>query len=161
MLNFYRLDIVNHDILFEKLDHYDIRSISNDCFRSYLSDKSRFVSINGFNSDNKTTKYGVPQGAVLGPFPFLIFINDLNFAINLLTFHFADDTCLLNIQYSLKQINKVVNKDLKFLAQWLNSNRITLNVSKTKVAIFRINKNKLDRDLNLKLCGKNLNNQIK
>ena len=150
-------DTVSHDILLEKLDHYGIRGISNDWFRSYLSNRSQFVSINGFNSDYKTIKYGVPQGSVLGPLLFLIFINDLNIAIkHSETFHFADDTCLLNIKDSVKQINKVVNKDLKFLVQWLNANRISLNVAKTEVVIFRRKKKQLDCDLNLKLCEKKL-----
>ena len=106
-------DTVSHDILLEKLDHYGIRGISNDWFRSYLSDRSQFVSINGFNSDYKTIKYGVPQGSVLGPLLFLIFINDLNTAIkHSETFHFTDDTCLLNIKDSIKQINKVSIKQI-------------------------------------------------
>ena len=80
------------------------------------------LSINLFNSDYKTIKYGVPQRSVLGPLLFLIFINDLNTAIkHSETFHFTDDTCLLNIKdsikqinkVSIKQINKVVNKDLE------------------------------------------------
>ena len=54
-------DTVSHDILLEKLNHYGIRGIANDWFRSYLSDRTQFVSINGFNSDCKTVKYGVPQ----------------------------------------------------------------------------------------------------
>ena len=84
---------MSHDILLEKLDHYGIRGISNDCFRSYLSDRSHFVSINGFNSDYKTIKYGVPKGSVLGPLLFLIFIRDLNTTMKHFdTFHFADDT---------------------------------------------------------------------
>ena len=150
-------DTVSHDI--QKLDHYGIRGISNDWFRSNLSDRSRFVSTNGFNSDYKTIKYSVPQGSVVGPLLFLIFINDLNTAIkHSETFHFADDTCLLNIKDSVKQINKVVNKDLKFLVQWLNANRISLNVAKTEIVIFRRKKKHLDCDLNLKLCGKNFVN---
>ena len=149
-------DTVSHDILLEKLNHYDIRGIANDWFRSYLSDRTQFISINGFNSDYKTVKYGVPQGSVLGPLLFLIFINDLNIAIkNSETFHFADDTCLLNIKDSIKKINKVVNKDLKFLIQWLHANKISLNVAKTEVIIFRRKKKQLDFDLNLKICGKN------
>ena len=53
-------DTVGHDILLEKLNHYGIRGIANDWFRSYLSERTKFVSINGFNSDYKTVKYGVP-----------------------------------------------------------------------------------------------------
>ena len=122
-----------------------------------MSDRSQFVSINGFNSDYKTVEHGVPQGSVLGPLLFLIFIKGLNIAIrHSETFHFADDTCLLNIKDSVKQINKAVNKELKFLVQWLNANKISLNVTKTEVVIFKRKKKQLDCDLNLKLCGKKL-----
>ena len=136
---------------------YGIRGISNVWFRSYLSDRPQFVSINGFKSDYKTIKYGFPQGSVLGLLLFLIFINDLNTAIkHSETFHFAADTYLLNIKDSLKKIKKVVKKDLKFLFQWLNTNRISLNVAKSEVAIFRRKRKHLECDLNLKLCGKKL-----
>ena len=154
-------DTVSHNILLEKLDHYGIRGISNDLFRSYLNDRSQSVSINGFNSDYKTIKYGVPQGSVPGPLLFLIFINDLNIAIkHYETFHFADDTGLLNIKDSVKQINKVVKSNLNFLLQWLNANRISLNVTKNEVVIFRRKKKQLHCDQNLKLCKKKLNHQI-
>ena len=67
------------------------------------------VSINGFNSNHKLMKYGVPQGSFFGPLLFPIFINGLNYAIkNSTTFHFADDKCLLNIKQSVKGINKSV-----------------------------------------------------
>ena len=88
---------------------------------------------------------------------FLTFINDLNIAIkNSETFHFADDTCLLNIKDSIKKINKVVNKDLKFLIQWLHENKISLNVAKNEVIIFRRKKKQLDFDVNLMIFGEKL-----
>ena len=80
-----------------------------------MSGRSQLVSINSFNSDYKTIKYGVTQG----------FINDVDIAIKHFgTFHFPDDTCVINIKDSVKKINKVVNEDLKFLVQWLNANII-------------------------------------
>ena len=101
-------------------------------------------------------KYGVPQGSVIGPLPFLIFINDLDYAINNSTnFHFADDTCLLNIKQSIKEINKSVNKDLKSHLHWVNDNKISLYVTKTEV-IFRAKSKVFDTDLKLKMCGKKL-----
>ena len=68
-------DTVSHDILLEKLNHYGIRVISNDWFRSYLSDRTQFVK--AFSSDYKTVKYGVHQGSVIGTLLFLIFIKTL------------------------------------------------------------------------------------
>ena len=72
------------------------------------------------------------------------------------TFLFADDTSFLNIKDSVKQVNKVLNKDLEFLSQWLNANRISLNGAKTEIVIFRRKKKHLGCDVNLKLCGKKL-----
>ena len=122
---------VSHDILLEKLNTYVITGISNGWFRSYLSNRTQFVAINGFNSDSKTVKYGVPQVSVLGLLLLLFFINDLNIAIkNSETFHFVDVTCLLNIKNSIKKVNKVVN--LKFLIQWLHANKMSLNTTEKK-----------------------------
>ena len=68
----------------------------------------------------------------------VIFINCLNFAIrNSSTFHFADDAFLLNIKSTIKEINKYVNKDLSSLSKWLNANKISLNITKTEVLIFK------------------------
>ena len=92
-------DTASHDALLEKLNYDGVRAISNNWFRSCLSDRTQFVSINGFNSGYKTVKYSVLQGSVLGPLLFLIFIHDLNIAIkNSGGFHFVDDACLLNIK---------------------------------------------------------------
>ena len=91
-------DTASHDVLLEKLNCDSVIAISNNWFRSCLSDRTQFVSINGFNSGYKTVKYSVLQGSVLGPLLFLIFIHDLIAIKNLKGFHFVDDACLLNIK---------------------------------------------------------------
>ena len=92
-------DTVDHKILLAKLNHYGIRGISNDWFRSYLSDCQQYVSINGYDSGLAKLNCGVPQGSVLSPLLFLLYINDLNQAIKFCkVHHFVDDT---NFTYEL------------------------------------------------------------
>ena len=101
--------------LLHKLSHYGIRHTANCWFSSFLSDRKKFLMINGFNSEMEILKYGVPCGSVLGSLLFLIFVNDLH---NIITFsqplHFADDTCLLNIQKTISKISKLLNRELYF-----------------------------------------------
>ena len=127
-------DTVNHNILIDKLKHYGIRGTANNWFQSYLSNRTQFVSIQGYDSVNLLIEHGVPQGPVLGPLLFLTYINDLHYAIkHCSVYHFADDTNLLNINSSPKRMQKLVNLDLKFLYQWLLANKISLNCSKTEL----------------------------
>ena len=93
----------------------------------------QYVSINGYESSLAIINCAVPQGSVLGPFLFLLYINDLNQAIKFCNVHhFADDTNLICHSNSIKKLNKVVNADLKHLVNWLNANKISLNVKKLK-----------------------------
>ena len=68
-------DTVYHKILLSKLEHYGIRGTANDWFKSYLTNRRQYVSINGFNSTEEIMRFGVPQGSVLGPLLFLIYIH--------------------------------------------------------------------------------------
>ena len=139
------------------MNHYRIHRVSNDCFKSYQSNRKHYVSINGFDSGLTTINCGVPQGSVLGPLLFLLYINDLNQTIKFCkVHHFADDTNLLCLSNSIKKLNKLVNADLKHLVNWLNANKISLNVKKTEMVIFKSKQKKLEGDLKIKLCGKRL-----
>ena len=95
-------DTVDHQILLAKLNHYGIRGVSNDWFKSYLSIHNQYVSINGYESGFAAINCSVPQGSVLGPLLFLLYINDLNQAIKFCKVrHFADDTNLLCLSNSM------------------------------------------------------------
>ena len=150
-------DTVDHQILLAKLSHYGIRGVSNDWFKSYLSNHSQYVSISGYDSGLAAINCGVPQGSVLGPLLFLLYINDLNQAIKFCkVHHFADDTDLLCLGNSIKKLNKLVNADLKCLVNWLNANKISLNGKKTEMVIFKSKQKKFEGDLKIKLSGKRL-----
>ena len=150
-------DTVDHEILLAKLDHYGVRGIVNDWFRSYLTNRSQFVSLGGSKSLLKPINHGVPQGSVLGPLLFLVYINDLHRCIRTSeTYHFADDTHLLNFSKTVWNLCGRVNSDLRVLVSWLNANKISLNTSKTEFVIFRSPWRRMDCIPRIKLFGQKL-----
>ena len=145
-------DTVDHKILLDKLNYYGIRGTTNNLLKSYLENRFQSVNIDNHNSSKILIKHGVPQGSVLGPLLFLVYINDLHVAIkHSKTFHFADDTSLLFQSKSLKTINKSINEGLKLLVTWLRSNKIGLNSNKTEIILFRTKNKKITKKLNFRL----------
>ena len=128
-------DTVNHTILLNKLDSYGVRGVAKQWIKSYLTNRQQYVTINGYESDKENIIHGVPQGSVLGPILFTIYINDMNNCIkNALAFHFADDTNLLYMPQKKRYNSNIVrrlNTDLRALDNWLRANKISLNSTKT------------------------------
>jgi len=129
-------DTVRHDILVDKLYHVGIRGGVLNWFNSYLSDRRQYVSINNCNSSHSIVNSGVPQGSVLGPILFLIYINDMSNCSRELNFvHFADDTTVFFSGDVVDDAVAVVNVELLKVQNWLYANRLSLNTNKTSAMI--------------------------
>ena len=124
-------DTVNHDILLHKLQFYGFSGILHDWFKSYLSERTQTIQIGSQISKKCITKCGVPQGSVLGPLLFLLYINDIhNCSDKFQFFLFVDDTNILYSDKNLKSLESTVNAELKKLYIWLTANKLTLNITK-------------------------------
>ena len=121
----------------DKLKHYGFRGTAQKWFKNYITGRTQFVSIKGHDSVEKNITVGVPQGSVLGPILFLIYINDLPKASELFASLFADDTLLATSGSDPKSLMKFANKELEKCSIWFKANKLSLNVSKTKFIIFR------------------------
>ena len=134
-----------------------IWGVTNNWFKSYLSNRIQYVSINGYDCGPADISCGVPQGSALGPLLLLLYINDLNQAVIFFNvIYFADDTNLLCLSNSIKKLNKEINADLKQLVNGLNANKISFNVKTTEMVIFKSEQKKFKGDLKARLCGKRL-----
>ena len=130
-------DTVDHEILLAKLDYYGVRNDSNNWFLSYLKYRKQYVSYNNCSSCLSSIKYGVPQGSILGPLLFLIYINDIvnvsNFVKCIL---FADDSKLYSSHFDINVLLSRMNEELKKIHTWIIVNKLTVNLVKTHYVIF-------------------------
>jgi hypothetical protein len=147
-------ETLHFDTIFHKLSTYGIRGKALDLIKSYLKMRKMYVSVNNCTSDlQDMNEYGVPQGSVLGPLIFILYINDMQYALkkchNIL---FADDTTIFIHGKDIKQLYQIMNSELKELNEWFKLNSLSLNVNKSCHMLFTRNtKNSTHQNQNLSL----------
>ena len=130
-------DVMDHNILESKLEHYGFRGKFLEFLMSFIRNRKYFVHVNGFNSTTKTVNIGVPQGSTLGPLFFLLFINDMENCSKILKFiQFADDTTLLFSSSNIDQLNEILETEGNKVVMWLKANKLIINLTKTNCMLF-------------------------
>lgn len=149
-------DVVSLDILLDKLQKMGFRGVIFNLIKSYLCNREQYVSYNNFSSGLLSNSCGVPQGSVLGPLLYSLYVLNLRCA-NLKTryFTFADDTVLVYTGCNEQMLNQEINDDLRVYVHWLLSNKIKINIDKTKYMKFK-QKNKVIGRIDISIDGLNL-----
>ena len=133
-------DTLDHTILLKKLKHYHngIRDKSLDLLTSYLNNRIQYVNYGDISSNHSIIKCGVPQGSILGPLLFIIYVNDIvNATQKFKPLLYADDTTLFtNINSDFTNDPEILNNELQSISDWLKVNKLSLNVQKTKAILF-------------------------
>lgn len=129
-------DTVDHRILLQKLEHYGFRGHCYKYLKSYYQNRNQYVHLNGHNSITMTVKSGVPQGSILGPLCFSLFINDLPLAVEEITVLFADDAAFIVVAETLEGLISKLKNLFSDIAGYLRANRLVPNASKSKLMMF-------------------------
>ena len=142
-------DTVDHAILLSKLNSYGIRGLANNLFKNYLDQRLQVTVVNGVRSTIKKVTCGVPQGSILGPLLFLLYVNDLPnvslFDVRL----FADDACLLLSNKDSVMLQKICDNELIKIHNWMKINKLSINFEKTNFMIFSKKRKKVKFNLDI------------
>ena len=117
-------DSVSHQKLVKMLEYYGIRGVANSLICSYLRNRKQYVSIYHKTSSEKLVEHGIPQGSILGPLLFLIYVNDLPSAMQTVPRFFADDTALLTTENSVDNLQHLTNSELSRVSNWMLANNL-------------------------------------
>ena len=143
-------DTIDHNILLRKLYNYGIRGVAWSWIKSYLSNRQQYVLIDDVKSPISFINCGVPQGSILGPLLFLIYINDIVNSSSVLSFIlFADDTNILLAHKNLRELINIMNLELKNVSSWFKCNKLSLNISKTHIMHFQTTRRNVNLPQNI------------
>lgn len=131
-------DCVSHDVLISKLGFYNFDISSINLIRSYLTKRYQYVTYQNINSGLLEMNHGVPQGSILGPILFLIYVNDLSNISSSTFVLFADDTTIINSHKNIETLYSKVNDTQSKAQNWFVANRLSLNQSKTETMVFSL-----------------------
>lgn len=148
-------DSCNHSILISKLEHYGIRGIALNWFKSYLDKRTQFVEVDTCTySEKKLVKIGLPQGSILGPLLMSIMNNDLQNCLKLShCILFADDTTVFILGRNVRFLKIKMQREIELLSTWMSDNMLSVNVNKTKLMLFTPKGYIHNEDMTLKMNG--------